>query len=101
MIVLNNKFFQIAFLCSGIIICTNSFASGDQRASQLLQVQIHKSIGGYKQVEGSPPDQARAVEVSCPGGTPSDCKKFKDKCGEHKGGLSTNPDGSITCTVYP
>jgi len=41
----------------------------------------------------------QAIEISCAPGDSSWCaKEFVAACDRHDGGMSTNPDGSVTCS---
>ena len=41
----------------------------------------------------------QAIEISCaPGDSPWCAKEFVAACDKHDGGMSTNPDGSVTCS---
>jgi len=41
----------------------------------------------------------QAIEISCAPGDSSWCaKEFVAACDNHDGGMSTNPDGSVTCS---
>jgi hypothetical protein len=41
----------------------------------------------------------QAIEISCAPGDSSWCaKEFVAACDKHDGGMSTNPDGSVTCS---
>ena len=41
----------------------------------------------------------QAIEISCaPGDSPWCAKEFVTACDNHDGGMSTNPDGSVTCS---
>lgn len=41
----------------------------------------------------------QAIEISCaPGGSSWCAKEFVAACDKHDGGMSTNPDGSVTCS---
>lgn len=41
----------------------------------------------------------QAIEISCaPGGSTWCAKEFVAACDKHDGGMSTNPDGSVTCS---
>ena len=47
-------------------------------------------------------DELFAINLTCSNGSSAYCAdKFVAHCDEHDGGLSTNPDGSITCSIQP
>ena len=43
---------------------------------------------------------AQAIEISCAPGSSEHCTgDFVAACDKNKGGMSTNPDGSVTCSL--
>lgn len=57
--------------------------------------EVERSFGFAARQSG-----AQAIEISCSPGTSEHCSgDFVAACDKNDGGMSTNPDGSVTCSL--
>lgn len=101
---MKNLALSLAILASSVAFAT---ASLDAAADQLLRAQTVKqlnvrSAAEVKEVFGfAAADGGRqAIEISCAPADSDWCAKdFVTACDNAKGGMSTNPDGGVTCSL--
>lgn len=78
---------------------TQHFAQAKKQSVLELRVrnaaEVRRSFGLAARQRG-----AQAIEISCSPGDSEHCSgDFVTACDDHDGGMSTNPDGSVTCSL--
>lgn len=78
---------------------TQHFAQAKKQSVLELRVrnaaEVQRSFGFAARQPG-----AQAIEISCSPGDSEHCSgDFVTACDDHDGGMSTNPDGSVTCSL--
>jgi len=70
------------------------------KPQNVLELKV-RSKAEVKRTFGFAAGQRRqAIEISCaPGGSEHCSGDFVTACDNHGGGMSTNPDGSVTCSL--
>jgi hypothetical protein len=84
---------------------TATAAAASNQPAQTKQQSVKKlkvrSAAEIKHAFGLTAGQrTQAIEISCaPGGSSHCTGDFVTACDNHEGGMSTNPDGSVTCSL--
>lgn len=85
--------------------CHSASNTGYQKNDYYSVLHFDKSVvvsGGRPVLGWSAPNGGATkdvIEVDCPAHL-ANCDEFVAVCDKHGGGMSTNPDGTVTCTVY-
>jgi hypothetical protein len=92
---------SLAILASTAALATIGLAAADQtQMTKQIDVRSAAQVKGAFDLAARPGGGKQAVVITCYPASSSWCgKNFVQACDNAKGGMSTNPDGSTSCTV--
>lgn len=87
--------FLTAMLLSSVAFAPLAIADGQVKQLTVRSAAEIKSVFGL-----SAGERRQAIEISCSPASSSWCAKdFVAACDKNKGGMSTDPDGGVTCSL--